>query len=134
MQRAICLVIFASMAGSVLGQWRAVSESDSRQRLPDKLPSGGKEYKVGDEWPKDQRFRWLVADLEIPAVIDGQPSVGKAVGLQFNCGDGGEVYVASQLKGRYDNDHPLLVTLADKAEPKQKISVAVQVFGTVQGG
>jgi hypothetical protein len=76
----------------------------------------------------------LVSNLEIPAVISSQPTVGKAVGLQFNCGDGGEVYVAGHLQGRYDNDHPLLVTLVDKAAPKQKVSVAVQVFGTVQGG
>jgi hypothetical protein len=122
------------MTGSAWGQWRAVSESDSRQGLPEKFPSGGKEYNVGDDWPKDQRFRWLVAELEIPEVIGGQPTARKAVGLQFNCGDGGEVYVAGHLQGRYDNDHPLLVTLADKVSLKQKVSVAVQVFGTVQGG
>src|SRR4051794_5883534 len=115
MKPAICLVICVAMAGSALGQWRVVAEFDSRQRLPDKFPSGGKPYKVGDDWPKDQRFRWLVADLEIPAMVGGRPTAGKTVGLQFNCGDGGEVYVAGHLQGRYDNDHPLLVTLAEKA-------------------
>jgi Glycosyl hydrolases family 39 len=134
MTRAIYLLILGVMAGSAYGQWRAVSEFDSRQSFPDKFPSGGKEYKVGDEWPKDQRFRWLIADLEIPEIIGGQPTAKKAVGLQFNCGDGGEIYVAGHLQGRYDNDHPLLVTLSHKAVPHQKVSVAVQVFGTVQGG
>ena len=54
--------------------------------------------------------------------------------MQFNCGDGGEVYVAGQLQGRYDNDHPLLAILTDKATPGEKVAVAVQVFGSVQGG
>src|SRR3954447_1969160 len=131
---ATCLLICVAISGSALAQWRAVSDSDSHQKLPDKFPNGGKEYKVGDVWPQDQRFRWLVADLEIPEIIKGQPTAGKAIGLQFNCGDGGEVYVAGRLQCRYDNDHPALVTLTDKATSKQKVSVAVQVFGTVQGG
>jgi hypothetical protein len=134
MKPSICLVICAAVAGPALGQWRAVSESDSRQGLPDKFPTGGKEYKVGDEWPQDQRFRWLIADLEIPEMIKGQRTAGKSVGLQFNCGDGGEIYVAGRLQGRYDNDHPLLVLLVDTASPGQRVPVAVQVFGKVQGG
>lgn len=131
---AICLLICITMSESVFAQWRAVSDSDSHQKLPDKFPDGGKEYKVGDVWPQDQRFRWLIADLEIPEIIKGQPTTGQAIGLQFNCGDGGEVYVARRLQCRYDNDHPALVTLTDKATSKQKVQVAVQVFGTVQGG
>ncbi len=134
MKSAICLVICAAITGSASGQWRAVSDSDSHQRFPEKFPSGGTEYKVGDVWPQDQRFRWLVAELEIPEVIDGQRTAGKTVGLQFSCGDGGEGYVAGKLQGRYDNDHPLLVILAEKASPGQKVPVAVQVFGMVQGG
>ena len=134
MNPAICLAICAAMTGSAFGQWRAVSEFDSHQSFPDKFPTGGKDYKVGDDWPKDQRFRWLVTDLEIPEIIGGEPTAGKAVGLQFNCGDGGEIYVAGQLQGRYDNDHPLLVTLTEKASSKQRVPVAVQVFGAVQGG
>ena len=134
MRLAVWLMICAAMTGTASAQWRAVSDSDGHQSLPEKFSGGGKEYKVGDSWPEDQRFRWLVADLEIPKNIKGQATAGKTVGLQFNCGDGGEVYVGRQLQGRYDNDHPILVILADKASPGQKVPVAVQVFGKVQGG
>ena len=41
---------------------------------------------------------------------------------------------AGKLQGRYDNDHPLLAILTDKAKPGEKVPVAVQVYGTVQGG
>ena len=116
------------------GQWRVASDSDSHQNLPDNFPSGGNEIKVGDKLPPDQRFRWLAADIEIPEIIDGQHTAGKTVGMQVSGGDGGEVYVAGQLQGRYDNDHPLVVILTDKATPRQKVPVAVQVFGVVQGG
>ena len=134
MKTATCLWCCLLFSSTAFGQWRSVSESDSRQSFPASFPSGGKEYKVGDVWPGDQKFRWLVAELTIPEVIDGQQTAGKSVGLQFNCGDGGEVYVAGQLQGRYDNDHPILVILTDDAAPGKKVSVAVQVFGTVQGG
>ncbi len=128
---AICMVTF--LAGNSFGQWRVVSDADHRQNLPGLFPKDGKAVKVGDAWPNDQRFRWLVADLEVPESIDGKPTRGKAVGLQFNCGDGGEVYVRGKLQCRYDNDHPALVTLSEKATPSEKVPVAVQVFGVVQG-
>src|SRR3954467_2939668 len=118
---AICLLMCIAISEPVVAQWRAVSDSDSHQKLPEKFPSGGKEYKVGDVWPQDQRFRWLIADLEIPEMIKGQPTAGKSIGLQFNCGDGGEVYVAGRLQCRYDNDRPALVTLTNKASLKQKV-------------
>ncbi len=45
MKLAICLVVCSAMAGSALGQWRAVSDSDSHQSLPEKFPS----YKHGHQ-------------------------------------------------------------------------------------
>ena len=134
MKLACGLLIWAVMTASAFAQWRIVSEHDGRQNLPQELSSAGKPIKIGDELPDDQRFRWLAANLEIPNTIEGQSTKGKTVGLQFNCSDGGEVYVAGQLQGRFDNDHPALVILADKAVPGKKVAVAVQVFGKVQGG
>ena len=133
MQRLVCVVLFAAMAGSAFGQWRVVSDHDSRQQFPGTFAGDGKQIKVGDAWSRDQRFRWLVANLEIPNSIAGRQTAGKTVGLQFSCGDGGEIYVVGQLQGRYDNDHPLLAVLTDKATPGEKVQVAVQVYGTVQG-
>ncbi len=45
-----------------------------------------------------------------------------------------KIYVAGRMQGRYDNDHPLLAILTDNAKPGEKIPVAVQVYGSVQGG
>ena len=134
MKYTFSLLFWAAMTSSAFAQWRVVSEHDGRQKLPEKFSSEGTPFNVGNDWPQDQRFRWLVADVEIPDAINGEPTAGKTVGMQFSCGDGGEVYVAGELQGRYDNDHPVLVILTDKAAPGQKVPVAVQVFGKVQGG
>ncbi|MEX2169657.1 MAG: hypothetical protein WD851_10120 [Pirellulales bacterium] len=134
MRLTSALLIWIFMTAAACGQWQIVSEDDGRQTLPEEFPSGGKPFKVGDELPQDQRFRWLTAVLDISTTSDGQSTAGETVGLQFNCSDGGEVYVAGKLQSRFDNDHPALVILADKAEPSQKVPVAVQVFGKVQGG
>ncbi len=78
---------------SAPAQWRVFSPSDQRQSQPPKNFSEGTPIKLGDACPNDQKFRWLVAELEIPATIGNESTAGKVVGLQFNCGDGGEVYV-----------------------------------------
>ena len=88
----------------------------------------------GDPCPNDQKFRWLVAELEIPATIGNDSTAGKVVGLQINCGDGGEVYVNDVLQSRYDNDHPALVILSREAAAGEKVRVAIQVYAHVQGG
>lgn len=129
----LVLLLFVSV-DSANAQWRLVRESDTRQPSPSDLPSDGRAIKVGDELPNNQKFRWLVADLVIPAAIEGQSTSGKTIGLQFNAADGGEIFVAGQLEGRYDNDHPLLAVIADNARPGATVPVAIQVFGSVQGG
>jgi hypothetical protein len=134
MMRILCLTALALLASQANAQWRIVSEHDSRQNPPASFPADGRPVKIGDEFAKDQKFRWLVADLEIPEKIGDQATAGKTVGLQVNCADGGEVYVNGHLEGRFDNDHPLLAIIADNAKPKQKLNVAIQVFGNVQGG
>ena len=115
-------------------QWRVLSPSDQRQSQPPKSFSEGTPIKLGDSCPDDQKFRWLVAELEIPATIGSEPSSGKVVGMQINCGDGGEVYVNDVLQARYDNDHPALAVLSEAASPGAKIRVAIQVYAHVQGG
>src|ERR1019366_6406888 len=121
-------------ACSSVAQWRVSSPYNQRQSQPPKNTSAGIPIKLGDPCPNDQKFRWLVADLEIPAAIDDESTAGKAVGLQFNCGDGGEVYVNDLLQCRYDNDHTALVMLTQQASPGEKVRVSVQVYAHVQGG
>jgi hypothetical protein len=115
-------------------QWRVLPPADQRQSQPPKNPSEGTPIKLGDSCPNDQKFRWLVAELEIPATIGNESTAGKVVGLQFNCGDGGEIYLNDVLQARYDNDHPALVILSEQASPGAKVRVAVQVYAHVQGG
>lgn len=117
-----------------IADWRIVSTHDQRQSRPPKNPGAGTPIKPGDRWPTDQKFRWLLGDLRIPESIGKESSAGKSVGLQINCGDGGEVFVGDQLQTRYDNDHPALVLVSEKAEPGAEVRVAVQVYGKVQGG
>ncbi len=115
-------------------QWRVLSPQDQRQPLPAELPADAKPIKPGNDWPKDNKFRWVMAELTIPETVDGKSVKGQPVGMHINCGDGGEVYVNGVLQCRYDNDHPALVLLAEKAEPGATVRVAVQVYGQVQGG
>ena len=115
MIRLLCTGILIGSAVSATAQWRVLSPSDQRQSQPPKSTSEGTPIKLGDQCPNDQKFRWLVGELEIPAAIGNESTAGKVVGLQFNCGDGGEVYVNDVLQARYDNDHPALVILCDQA-------------------
>ena len=134
MNRWLCVSLLLAGATATPAQWRVSSPNDQRQFQPPKNTSEGTPIKLGDACPNDQKFRWLVAELEIPAAIGAEASVGKVVGLQINCGDGGEVYVNDVLQSRYDNDHPALVILSRQAAAGEKVRVAVQVYAHVQGG
>jgi len=134
MIRLFCTAILLSTVFAASAQWRVLSPSDQRQTQPPKSFSEGTAIKLGDACPEDQKFRWLVAELEIPATINNEPTAGKVVGLQINCGDGGEVYVNDVLQGRFDNDHPALAVLSESAVPGAKVRVAIQVYAHVQGG
>jgi len=126
--------LIAAVEWSASAEWRVLPAGDQRQPRPPHNPSGGAAIKPGDRWPTDQKFRWLIGELEIPAVIGKEPANGKVVGLQINCGDGGEVFIGDQLQARFDNDHPALVIVADPAVPGAVVHLSVQVYGKVQGG
>lgn len=127
-------IVLAVALSSALADWKVFPAGDQRQPRPPKNPSGGTPIKPGDSWPNDSKFRWLIGELEIPETIGKESAAGRTVGLQFNCGDGGEVFVGDQLQARFDNDHPALVVVADKAVPGTPVRLAVQVYGKVQGG
>lgn len=114
--------------------WVVLPAQDHRTSLPTAIPANVQPIEPGAKWVNDQRFRWMIGDLLIPATIDAKPAAGQCVGLQFNCGDGGEVWVDGKLQTRYDNDHPALVLISPAAEPGAKVRIAVQVYGKVQGG
>lgn len=132
--RWLCLIISFTAAHLLQAEWRVLPAFERRQSSPPKNFSDGTVIKPGDSWPGDEKFRWLVGELEIPSVIGTEPTKGKIAGLRFNCGDGGEIYVNDKLQSRFDNDHPALVILSTNAVPGNKVRIAVQVYGKVQGG
>lgn len=111
-----------------------MTAGDQRQSRPPKNISSATPIKPGDRWPTDNKFRWLVGELEIPALVGKESPDGKIVGLQINCGDGGEVWMGDELQCRFDNDHPALVIVATNGVAGAKVRVHVQVYGKVQGG
>src|SRR5512139_2421036 len=76
-----CAFLLLTAAFSAPAQWRVLSPSDQRQPQPPQNLSEGKAIKLGDACPDDQKFRWLVAEPEIPATIGTEPTAGKVVGL-----------------------------------------------------
>lgn len=133
MRALLPLVFILPALSGARAEWLVSPAGDHRATFPPGNASG-RPVKPGDSWPADNQFRWLVNRLRIPETIDGTPVAGRCVGMQINCGDGGEVWVNGQLQTRYDNDHPALALLAERAEPGAEVNVAVQVYGKVQGG
>lgn len=131
---ALCLAFPTLLIDSCLADWRVLTAGDERQSRPPKKFDNATPIKPGDRWPTDNKFRWLIGDLEIPEIIGKESSAGKIVGLQINVGDGGEVWLDGELQSRFDNDHPALVIVATNASPGAKVRVEVQVYGKVQGG
>jgi len=135
--RCFCFVAAIAIvwsAAPLRAGWRVTVAGDQRQERPPKNLSGGTPIKPGDRWPTDQKFRWLIGDLEITERVGKELALDKAVGLQINCGDGGEVWLGNELQTRFDNDHPALVLITNKAMPGIPIQVVVQIYGKVQGG
>src|SRR5258708_3953066 len=61
--------IFASIflfSSSVPAEWRVLTAGDQRQTRPPKNLSNAAPIKPGDHWPTDNKFRWLIGELEIP--------------------------------------------------------------------
>jgi len=132
--RASIAVVILFLASNAFADWQFLTAGDQRQSRPPKKISNATPIKPGDRWPTDNKFRWLIGELEIPEMIGREASTGKVVGLQINVGDGGEVWIGDELQCRFDNDHPALVIVSTNATPGEKVNVAVQVYGKVQGG
>ena len=134
MYKVLLLTLVFAGIPQALGQWRASDPRDERQSRPGDYGGNPKPIKTGDSLPNPDKFCWLYTELEIPATIEDKPVAGQPVGLRFAAGDGGEVWVDGQLQCRFDNDHPALVLVAEKAVPGRKTSVAAQIYKKVQGG
>jgi len=135
LSRGLCLgALLCATSFPALGEWRMLITGEQRQSHPPKDAAAGAPIKLGDRWPDERKFRWLIGDLQIPEIIGKESVAGKTVGLQINGGDGGEVFVDDKLQSRFDNDHPGLVVVSDNAVPGAPAHVAVQFYGKVQGG
>ena len=82
--RSLYLGFLLAAATSAPAQWRVLSPSDQRQSQPPKNFSEGTPIKLGDSCPEDQKFRWLVAELAIPATVGNESTAGKIVGLNLH--------------------------------------------------
>ncbi|HPZ99037.1 MAG TPA: hypothetical protein PLT93_12935, partial [Phycisphaerae bacterium] len=109
----MCLLV----AAPAMAEWKVLPPTGERSGLPQSIPGDAQTIRPGDSWPQDNQFRWLIGELKIPAEIDNQSTAGKPVGIRINCGDGGEVFLNGRFQSRYDNDHPALVLVAEKAVP-----------------
>lgn len=127
-------VVLLIWASPVLAQWQLVSPHDRRESAPPAAGTGSPAIRPGDSIPHDDKFRWLIADLAVPETIDDKAAADLPVGLQISAGDGGEIWVDGRLKVRYDNDHPGLVVISERAVPGTTVHLAVQVYAKVQGG
>ena len=114
--------------------WVVQRPHEGREAKPPGELGEAKAIEPGAEWVNDEKFRWMRGELEIPEEIEGKRTAGEVVGMRLSCGDGGEVWVGGELRVRYDNDHPALVVLTERAEPGKRVRVDVQVYGKVQGG
>ena len=132
--RTLVLALWAVSPLTAVADWHVLTAGDQRQARPPKKITEAKPIKPGDRWPTDNKFRWLIGELQIPERIGKDSSTGRIVGLQINVGDGGEVWVDGQLQCRFDNDHPALALIATNAQPGASVRVDVQVYGKVQGG
>ena len=65
MKPAICLGdlfgVMQGLLGAVAGRLRFGQSPKPCRR---NSPTAGRNTKIGDDWPHDQRFRWLVAELK----------------------------------------------------------------------
>lgn len=130
----LAVLLFGFASNRVLADWRIGPPRGERTSIGDGMVADARDIRVGDEISDANQFHWIVGDLHIPEEIDGQSTRGRPVGLRINCGDGGEVYVAGKFQSRFDNDHPALAVVSEKAVPGATARVHIQVYGQVQGG
>ncbi|MGB9620273.1 MAG: GH39 family glycosyl hydrolase, partial [Armatimonadota bacterium] len=107
--------------------WRFTTQDSLEFARPDFDDSSWQEVYVGHKW-KSSKFAWFRSSVVIPEKIDGKRTAGEAVGIKWNCGDGGECFVDGKIFVRYDNDHPALIVLSETAKPGRKVPVAIRVF------
>src|SRR5439155_16259507 len=95
------LLVLATQISS-RADWQVMTAGDQRQSRPPNKLSNATPIKPGDRWPTDNKFRWLIGELEIPETIGKEPAGGKMAGLQISVGDGGEVWIDGELQCRFD--------------------------------
>jgi len=132
--RLVMVVMLAALAMPAFGEWKVLPPHDERRPLPKEIPPEAKTIKVGDKWTEENKFRWVIGELVIPDTIENKPVAGETVGMRISGGDGGEIYVDGRLQARFDNDHPAMVLVAEKAKPGQAVRITIQMYGKVQGG
>ncbi|MDI6828602.1 MAG: hypothetical protein QME62_08980, partial [Armatimonadota bacterium] len=107
--------------------WQFKTEDVPEANKPDFDDSSWESVTCGHKW-KCRGFAWFRANITIPGSIDGKATNRRPVGIKWNAGNGGEIYVYGRLQSRYANDHPGLILLTKSARPGEQVPVAVRVF------
>lgn len=107
--------------------WRFKSEDNREAARRDFDDSGWDKVAFGHKW-KSRGFAWFRAQVTVPVEVAGKSTDGHPVGLRWNSCDGGECYLDGRLYCRYDNDHPAMIVLAERAKPGEAHLVAVRTY------
>jgi len=128
----LCLLLssFLCAASAPLSDaFRFFRVPDRREAAPGKIPDSAESVHVGFKWQGKRDWAWFVADCVIPEKVEGVTVAGKPLGIRISCGEGGAVFVDSELRTRYDNDKPALVLVSEKARPGRRVRLAVHAHG-----
>lgn len=125
----LLFIVTAAKADAIDTTWKMARHSEHEQKVSREVPPDAKDVALKCKWRSANDFYWLIAELRIPAMIDGKPTAKRPVGIQFNCASGGDIYIDGALQCRYDNDHPGLVLISESAEPGHTFRFAAQAYG-----
>ena len=64
--RSIWVVALMVVCRVAVAGWVVLPPDDQRRALPKDLPADAKEIKPGDPWANDNKYLWVVGDLQIP--------------------------------------------------------------------
>lgn len=124
----LMLISVAAAADQMWNDWKLHPEGgwEMERAMADR--QNWSAFRIAQEFQPGESGAWLVADIIMPDNIDGQPTVGKPVGLQINAPHGGEIWVNGRLQMRFDNDHAGMALLSRSAVAGERDHVAIRVY------
>ncbi|HID05881.1 MAG TPA: hypothetical protein EYP10_01910, partial [Armatimonadetes bacterium] len=129
---ALWQFIAIATPSTIYPNWRFKKTADIQCASPNYDDSDWALVKVGHKWRGLHDAVWLRTIVVIPEELNGMRVYGKPVGMRISCGSAGEIFVNGRLQQRYDNDHPGLALLTERAIPGARIAVAIRAWTSVE--